>query len=63
MVQLVGIGKYNTKTITFKNEYSKESYEKSFAELNNEYKEIYRVNKDGSKDILKAKSEVGQLFP
>ena len=63
MIQLIGVGKYNTKTITFKDEYNKESYEKVFAELNNEYKEIYRINKDGSKDIVKTKSAVGNLAP
>ena len=51
-MQLVGLGRCSKMTITFKDDYKEEDYNKQYNRLNNRYNYIIKIDGD-NKEILK----------
>ena len=55
-MQLVGLGRCSKMTITFKDDYKEEDYNKQYNRLNNRYNYIIKIDGD-NKEILKGNGE------
>ena len=55
-MQLVGLGRCSKMTITFKDGYKEEDYNKQYNRLNNRYNYIIKIDGD-NKEILKGNGE------
>ena len=55
-MQLVGLGRCSKMTITFKDEFKEEDYNKQYNRLNNSYNYIIKIDGD-NKEILKGNGE------